>query len=300
MGLAAAEDGGHLGDGDAVLLARQPAEHAAQGGAQAAREEGAPEEGVRVAVFGDRVPFDHLGQVHGEDLEVHAPLADVAVGHGDVPPGDLTPWPPLLCGRRGGMLAGLAQDQLDLVDDVGRLGGIGLVPLVDGAVADVDERVERGHVEVDRRPAQHLRQVLVRPAGAVDADQLAQRELVERLPAADLLLGLDQLSLPRGRGGAQELVVELDQQVLQGACGGLDGLGGVALFEEGLGFERVLRVVHVDSIQVWIQCVACGHCPSLWHTGQALITFALRHPDPDYRRLPCLRGRPAGRPDVSL
>ena len=119
---------------------------------------------------------------------------------------------------------------------------------MDGFVADVHQRRQGVRVEVGQLVAQGFGQVLARPAGAIDAHQLAQRQLVEGLPAADLLLRLDELFLPRRRRLAEQLVVQLDQQALQRAGGGLDGLGVVFLLEEGFGFGQGLRIVHVALV----------------------------------------------------
>ncbi len=83
-----------------------------------------------------------LGQVNGKDLEIEPPLADVDVRHSRVPPGSQFLFSPLRWRRgRSRQATGLAQDKFDLVDDVGCLGGVGVVALVDGPVADVYEWV---------------------------------------------------------------------------------------------------------------------------------------------------------------
>lgn len=142
---------------------------------------------------------------------------------------------------------GLAQDELDLGDDVGGLGGVGVFALVDSLVANVHQRVEGIGVEVDQRPAQALGQVLSGAAGALETHQLAQGQLGERLAATHLLLRLDQLFLPRRRRLAERLVVQVHQQALERARRALHGLGVVLLLQEGSGFGESLGIVHERS-----------------------------------------------------
>jgi hypothetical protein len=101
---------------------------------------------------------------------------------------------------RLGQAAGFAQDEFDLVDDVGGFGRIGLVAFVHGAVADLDQWGQGVDIEEGQVQAQGRVQILVGAAGALDAHQLAQRELGQGLAAADLFLGLDELFLAGGRG----------------------------------------------------------------------------------------------------
>ena len=155
--------------------------------------------------------------------------------------------------RRLGQAAGFAQDEFDLVDDVGGLGRVRFVAFVDGAIADVYQGVKRTDAEESQFEAQSLLEVLVGVAGSVGAHQFTQGEFVEGLPAADLFLGLDEFLLACRRGLAEQLVVQFDQQVFQGARGGLHGLGVVLLGQQSLGFGQGLNVVHQSNLDwnIW-------------------------------------------------
>ena len=68
---------------------------------------------------------------------------------------------------------------------------------------------------------------------AVDTYQFSQGEPTEGLSAANFLLGFDELLLTSRGGLAKQLIVQLHQQMLEGAGGGLHRLGAVLLPEQG-------------------------------------------------------------------